>query len=155
MTALDPRQNPLIQEALAKLAEAEAGLDEAIAEAKTVERQVPKTSLSQEDTQKIEEFAHSKDAPKELRELQKRVDEGELTWDQIGSGEHLDDPKVRAALATGVDGMKAAYTLIQEGQDLDDIVEAGAPAPATTPADDATDDRDDDDYFGDTVFREK
>lgn len=155
MTALDPRQNPLIQEALAKLAEAEAGLDQAIAEAKTVERQVPKTSLSPEDIQKIEEFAHSKDAPKELRELQKRVDEGELTWGQIGSGEHLDDPKVRAALSTGVEGMKAAYTLIQEGQDLDDIVEAGSPAPPTPAPDDAADDRDDDEYYGGTVFREK
>lgn len=150
MNVLDPRRNPNIQEAMAKLEAAEAGLDEAIRDAKQVEQQVPKTKLSPEDIQKIEEFARSKDAPRELRELQKRVDGGELTWAQIGSGEHMDDPKVRAALSTGVEGMKSAYTLIQEGQDLEDIVEAGSPVSATPPPE--RDDRDDDDYFGDSVF---
>ncbi|MGH3517149.1 MAG: hypothetical protein ACRDQ7_06960 [Haloechinothrix sp.] len=126
------------------------GLDRAIAQAKTVERQVPKTSLSERDIQQIEEHAKSKDAPKALRELQKRIDDGELSWEDIGRGGHLDDPKVRAALATGVEGMKSAYTLIKEGQDLDDIVDAGAPSPSPS-SERAEDDRDDDDYFGGSI----
>lgn len=143
MVAPDSWQSPEIREALAKLEDAEVALDQAILEAKQVERQVPKTQLSEEDIRRIEEFARSGDAPRELRELQRRVDDGDLSWQDIAAGRHLDDPQVRAALSTGVDGMRQAYSLIQEGQDLDDIVAAGAPVPRVTDDRDERDDRDD------------
>lgn len=152
-------QTPEITEALARLEEAEVGLDRAVLAAKQVEQQVPRTKLSEEDIRQIEEYARGGQAPRELRELQRRIDEGELSWQDIADGGHLDDPKVQAALSTGVQGMQQAYTLIQEGQDLSDIVEAGPPAQPMSddePDDDDRPDRHDDDPDGPgfrTVFR--
>lgn len=36
------------------------------------------------------------DAPRESREPQQRIDDGELSWEDITAGRHLDDPNVRA-----------------------------------------------------------
>jgi hypothetical protein len=142
---------PQIREALAKLEDAEVALDRAILDAKQVEQQVPKTQLSEEDIRQIEEHARGADAPRELRELQRRIDAGELSWEDIASGRHLDDPSVQAALSPGTDGMHQAYTMIQEGQDLDEIIES-PPAVRQTDARDDTDDDDDPDDEG-PVFR--
>ncbi len=138
MTTPDSFMTPQIQEALAKLEEAEVNLDHAIVAAKQVEQQTPKTRLSEEDIRLIEEHARSADAPRELRELQERIDAGDLSWEDIAQGRHLDDPRVQGALSTGVEGMQQAYTAIEEGQPLDEIIEAGPPAPRP-------DDEDDDD----------
>jgi hypothetical protein len=121
-----------MQEALAQLEEAEVNLDRAVLNAKQVEQQVPKTQLSQEDIRRIEEHARSNEAPRQLRELQERIDRGDLSWQDIASGHHLDDPKVRAALDPGVTGMRQAYAAIQEGQELDEIIESGPPSPPPT-----------------------
>lgn len=138
MTGAEAWQTPQITEALARLEEAEVALDQAIVEAKQVERETPKTQLSEEDIRLIEEHARSGDAPRELRELQERIDAGELSWEDIAAGRHLDDPEIQAALMPGVEGMQQIYTAIEEGQDLDDIIEMGGPTP---PRD--TDDPDD------------
>ena len=138
MTTPDAFMTPQIREALAKLEEAEVNLDNAIVAAKQVEEQTPKTRLSEEDIELIEEHARSADAPRELRELQERIDAGELSWEDIANGRHLDDPQVQGALSTGVEGMHQAYAAIQEGESLDDIIEAGPPAPR--PDDDDDDD---------------
>ena len=127
MSTPDAFMTPQIREALARLEEAEVNLDQAIVSAKQVEEQTPKTRLSEEDIEQIEEHARSADAPRELRELQERIDAGELSWEDIAQGRHLDDPEVKGALSTGVDGMHQAYVAIQEGQSLDDIIEAGPP----------------------------
>lgn len=129
MTGAEAWQTPQITEALARLEEAEVALDRAIVQAKRVERETPKTRLSEEDIRLIEEHARSGDAPRELRELQERIDDGELSWEDIAAGRHLDDPRVQAALAPNVQGLQQAYTMIQEGQDLDEIIELGAPPP--------------------------
>jgi hypothetical protein len=131
MTTPDSGQ---IAEALARLEEAEVALDQAILAAKQVEQQIPQTRLSEEDIALIEEHARSEDAPRELRELQERIDNGELSWEDIASGRHLTDPEVQAALSPGVEGMQQAYAAIQEGQDLDEIIESGPPR--ARPADD-------------------
>jgi hypothetical protein len=128
----DPWRTPQMQEALAQLEEAEVNLDRAVLNAKQVEQQVPKTQLSQEDIRQIEEHARSSEAPRQLRELQERIDRGDLSWQAIASGQHLDDPKVRAALEPGVTGMRQAYAAIQEGQELDEIIESGPPGPPPT-----------------------
>lgn len=131
MTNPDSWKTPALREAEAKLNAAMADLDQRIDHAKEVERTVPKSNLSGDEIRQIEEFAHGKDAPEELRELQQRIDRGELTWDQIGDGEHLDDPAVRAALERSVPGLSRAYTSIIEGEHLDDIIEAGTARPAS------------------------
>jgi hypothetical protein len=135
MTTPGSWQSPHITEALARLEEAEVALDHAIVAAKQVEQETPKTRLSEEDIALIEEHARSAEAPRELRELQERIDNGDLSWEDIASGRHLNDPEVQAALSPGVEGMQQAYTAIQEGQDLDEIIEAGPP-PARSSDDD-------------------
>ncbi|MGZ3141735.1 hypothetical protein ACVDFE_07010 [Lentzea chajnantorensis] len=58
---------------------------------------------------------------------------------------------MQKALATGVPDLRRAYTAIQEGHDLDDIIESGNPSrPPARPA--RGDDGDDD---GPPVFKER
>lgn len=158
MTNPDRWATPRIREAMAKLEEAEVGLDQQIADAKQLQRQIPSSGLSQQDIEQIEQHARGKDAPKELRELQARIDRGELSWGNIAAGEALDDPQVRKALAGGVAGMRQAYAMIQEGHDLDDIIDAGGP-PVQIGEDDEeghgdsrTDDGADDDFPDDEYY---
>jgi hypothetical protein len=145
MTTPGSWQTPQIRDALARLEDAEVTLDRAVVEAKRVERETPKTRLSEEDIRLIEQHARSADAPRELRQLQERIDNGELSWEDIAAGRHLDDPRVRDALAPGVAGMQQAYTMIQEGQDLDTIIEAGPPV---RPADGSPDEEDEHRGYG-------
>jgi hypothetical protein len=149
----DPMKSPEIRAALAQLEAAEVGLDQAIMSAKQVAQQVPKTKLSEEDIRMIEEHARSSGAPRQLRELQERIDAGEMSWEDISSGRHFDDPKVMAALSTGVDGMRQAYTLIEEGQHIDDVIAAGAQAPIEPDRPSSDDDDDGDDDEDGEVFR--
>ncbi|WP_020672061.1 hypothetical protein [Amycolatopsis nigrescens] len=124
MTGPDSWKTPEIRAAEAKLAAAEAGLEQAISRAKEVDRNIPKTGLSKQDIEQIEAFAKSKDAPKELRELQKRIDDGDLSWQDIAGGRHLDDPQVRNALSGSTPDLRRAYTMIQEGDQIDDVIES-------------------------------
>ncbi|MBK1786884.1 hypothetical protein [Prauserella cavernicola] len=159
MTNPDWWQTPQIREAMAKLEEAEVGLDQTIADAKQMERQLPQTGLSQQDVEQIEAHARSKDAPRELRELQERVDRGDLSWNDIAAGRFMDDPQVRSALENGVEGMRQAYSMIQEGHELDDIIEPGGPpiatdAPPREPRPSRPGgDPEDDDYFGGSIMK--
>lgn len=149
---------PHLQAALAQLEAAEVDLDQRVANAKQLQRQMPQTTLSQQDIQQIEEHARSKNAPKQLRELQQRIDRGDLTWSDIANGRHLDDPKVQAALSTGVQGMRQAYTMIQEGHDVDEIIDIGGPPVATEPPAEPDEPPrpshggDDDEYFGRSIY---
>ena len=129
MTGPDSWKTAQIREAESTLDRAMTDLDRRIASAKQVENSVPKTKLSTEDIRQIEEFARGKDAPRELRELQRRVDEGELSWNDIADGRFLDDPTVQAALSASTPGLQQAYTQIQEGGHLDDIIDAGTVDP--------------------------
>ncbi|MBB3663655.1 hypothetical protein FB384_002559 [Prauserella sediminis] len=154
MTNPDAWMTPQIRDALAKLEEAEVDLDTRVAQAGQLAEQLPKGGLSQEDIQLIEQHARSKDAPRELRELQDRVDRGDLSWQDISAGRFLDDPQVRAALEHGVAGMQSAYTMIREGHELDEIIESGGPAvPTSNPDDGATDTDEPDDAAERDIFR--
>ncbi|GGM87285.1 hypothetical protein GCM10011609_24850 [Lentzea pudingi] len=81
--------------------------------------------LSPADIAEIEKFARSKDAPNALKDLQRKVDSGELSWRDIASGRAVNDPEVQRAMQTSMPSLKRAYTAIKEGQDLDEIVAAG------------------------------
>ncbi|WP_053731882.1 hypothetical protein [Nocardia sp. NRRL S-836] len=105
--------------------------------------------VTEQDLAAIERYARSGKAPKEFKELQQRIDSGEFSWQDVAAGRVMDEG-VQKALATGVPDLRRAYTAIQEGQDLDDIIEAGnpsRPAPPVRPA------RGDDDEDGPSVFR--
>lgn len=81
--------------------------------------------LSPADIAEIEKFARSKDAPNALKDLQRKVDSGDLSWRDIASGRAVNDPEVQRAMQTSMPSLKRAYTAIKEGQDLDEIVAAG------------------------------
>ena len=81
--------------------------------------------LSPADIAEIEKFARSKDAPNALKDLQRKVDSGELSWRDISSGRAVNDPEVQRAMQTSMPSLKRAYTAITEGQNLDEIIAAG------------------------------
>ncbi|MCR3746852.1 hypothetical protein [Lentzea californiensis] len=107
--------------------------------------------LSEQDLREIERFAKSPGAPKELKDLQRRVDAGEMTWADVASGRAVHDEGVQKALAVGVPDLQRAYQAIEEGQDIDDIITSGNPAAHQSPPRPRRDDDDEDD--GPSHFR--
>jgi hypothetical protein len=97
--------------------------------------------VSEQDLAEIERYARSGNAPKEFKDLQQRIDSGEFSWKDIASGRVMDEG-VQKALATGVPDLQRAYTAIEEGQDIDDIIASGNPA-APQPRSRRDDDEDD------------
>lgn len=91
--------------------------------------QLRSRGLTQADFAEISRFANSPGAPRELRELARRVDAGEMSWEDIASGRAVDDEGVQRALQTGVPDLQRAYTAIQEGNDPEDVVSAGSSRP--------------------------
>ncbi|SES32106.1 hypothetical protein [Lentzea albida] len=85
--------------------------------------------LSPADVAEIEKFARSKDAPNALKDLQRKVDAGALSWQDIASGRAVGDPDVQRAMQTSMPSLKRAYTAIKEGQDPDEVVAAGQQRP--------------------------
>jgi hypothetical protein len=81
--------------------------------------------LSPADIAEIEKFARSKDAPNALKDLQRKVDSGQLSWRDISSGQAVNDPDVQRAMQSSMPSLKRAYTAIKEGQNLDEIIAAG------------------------------
>ncbi|MGH3859014.1 hypothetical protein [Actinokineospora sp.] len=115
-----------------RLREAEASLDVALttldAKLAGVEKQFadkPQDGLTDEDIKAISEHARGADAPKALRDLQARIDAGELTWRDITSGRAAGEPGVREALESGLPRLRQVYTLLEEGHSVDEVVEAG------------------------------
>ena len=95
-------QTPAVKQALAKVAEADAGLEAAVRQSHTAERQLRQSPHFQQRLDDIEQYARGRAAPRALRDLQRRIDNGELSWHAIAAGKHLDDPHVRAILATDI-----------------------------------------------------
>jgi hypothetical protein len=115
-----------------RLREAEASLDVALATLDatlaSVEKQFenrPQDGLTDEEVEKLSEHARGADAPKALRDLQARIDAGDLTWRDITSGRAAGEPGVREALESGLPQLQKVYTLLEEGHSVDEVVEAG------------------------------
>ncbi|HEY8373213.1 MAG TPA: hypothetical protein VIL00_10755 [Pseudonocardiaceae bacterium] len=122
-----PYDNPQLRELAASLDRSLAELDRVATEASRF--QPRSRSLSPEDLAEMERYARSGNAPKELRELQQRIDAGELSWQDVASGRVANDPQVQRALSSGLPDLTRAYQMIQEGHDLDEIIEAGSSGP--------------------------
>jgi hypothetical protein len=91
--------------------------------------QLRSRGLTQADFAEISRFANSAGAPKELKDLARRVDAGEMSWEDIASGRAGNDEGVQRALQSGLPDLQRAYTAIQEGNDPEDVVSAGSPRP--------------------------
>jgi hypothetical protein len=122
----DTWRTAAVERAEARLAEVEVQASAAIAKARSL--RIPQTPpLSEDDLRRIEEAARSRDASRELRELQRRIDRGEFTWRDVADGRQMHDPGVRAALGANLDQMARVYHQFEEGYHLDDVIAAHRP----------------------------
>lgn len=67
-----------------------------------------------------------------------------MSWADVAAGRAVNDPGVQQALAVGVPDLQRAYRAIEEGQDIDDIIESGNPTPQPPPRPRRDDDEEDD-----------
>jgi hypothetical protein len=145
----DAWRTAAVQQAEKRLDEVVAQADRAIAAARSL-RIPPTPPLSQDDIRRIEEAARSRDASRELRQLQRRIDDGEFTWRDVADGRHLNDPGVRAVLGANLDQMARVYRQFEEGYHLDEVLEAhqtrGPQSHHRAPSDD------DGEWFVDSVY---
>lgn len=102
MTGSDAWQTPGSRQALAQVAEADAGLAHAVRESQRADRRMRESPDFPQRLRAIEDYARSRAAPRALRALQERIDAGDLSWRDLAEGRRLDDPVVRAALAADV-----------------------------------------------------
>ncbi|GLZ33225.1 hypothetical protein Lesp02_54130 [Lentzea sp. NBRC 105346] len=102
-----------------------SGLDQVAQQASQVRTR--SKGLSEQDIAEIERFARTPGAPKELKDIQRRVESGEMSWQDISAGRVVNDEGVQKALATGLPDLQRAYSAIQEGQDVEDVIESGRP----------------------------
>jgi hypothetical protein len=81
--------------------------------------------VTEEDLRDLSRYAHSREAPQELRDLQRRIERGEFTWEEVLSGEVMHDEGVRAALSANLDDLRDAWVRIEEGEDVDAVLADG------------------------------
>ncbi|WP_019852701.1 hypothetical protein [Actinopolyspora mortivallis] len=111
-----------IQEAEAALERALANVEQVLARADEMNRELPEAQLSQEQIERIEQRVREGQAPEAVVELQRRIDEGELSWQDVLEGRASHDETVRAAFAAGVPTMRQAKEMIDEGHEIDEII---------------------------------
>lgn len=133
-------KTPEVREAEALFEEALSNAERLAARADEMNASLSESKLSQEQTEQIEQLVRSGEAPEEISALQRRVDEGELSWDDVSSGRALHDDGVQQAFAAGVPNMQQAKELIDEGHEVGDIVEADPNRPVQMNHDDDDDD---------------
>ncbi|RKT51649.1 hypothetical protein [Saccharothrix australiensis] len=109
-----------------------AEVDKRMSDAERVSReaagvQLRTKGLSEADYAEISRYASGPGAPRELRDLARRVEAGELTWQDVASGERAGDEGVQRALQAGVPELQRAYRALQEGHDPEDVAAAGNP----------------------------
>ncbi|MEY8038444.1 hypothetical protein AB8O55_03475 [Saccharopolyspora cebuensis] len=112
-----------------RLSELVAQLDDALTAGEQVAEEAARTStaapgLTEEDIAELERHARGGGATPELAELQRRIDAGEFSWQDVLAGRVSDDPGVQRGLAAGMADVQEASTLLHEGHDVDDIIAA-------------------------------
>jgi hypothetical protein len=112
--------------------DADAALDEAANRSNEMLKELDKLNISSsgpppvsdEDIQRVEREAKSAKATPEMRELQKKVDAGEVSWRDILEGRAFDNPAVRAALQSNLTQLRDVYQEFEQGYTLDDVMNA-------------------------------
>ncbi|SFD93107.1 hypothetical protein SAMN04487819_105174 [Actinopolyspora alba] len=112
-----------------EIRDAEAALDEAVADAERVAAraeemngELSEAELSEEQTERIEQLVRRGEAPAGIAELQRRIDEGELSWQQVTSGRAMADEGVRRAFEAGVPAMRQVKEMLDEGHEATEII---------------------------------
>lgn len=113
-----------LRDAEALFEEALVNADRLMAQADEMNASLPEAKLSQEQTDRIEQLVRSGEAPEQIAELQRRIDDGELSWDDVSEGSALHDEGVQRAFAAGVPTMQHVKELVDEGHEVGDIIDA-------------------------------
>lgn len=95
MTGADAWRTPAVRQA-------DADLEAAVQRSVKASQRLRQSPDFQQRLENVESYARSRAAPRVLSALQRRIDSGELSWQAIAAGKHLDDPDVRAVLAAGI-----------------------------------------------------
>jgi hypothetical protein len=146
----DAWRTAAVQRAQARMDEVSAQANVAITKARSLG--IPPTPpLSEDDIRRIEQAARSRDASREMRELQQRIDSGEFTWRDVVDGRQMHDPGVRAALGASLDQMRSVYRQFEEGHQLDEVLAAHQPRGHASAGRDGPDDNDGE-WFVDSIY---
>ncbi|MGH3697199.1 MAG: hypothetical protein ACRDRX_24995 [Pseudonocardiaceae bacterium] len=143
----DAWRTAAVEQAEARLTEVAGQADAAIAKARSL-RIPPTPPLSEDDIRRIDAAARFRDASREMRELQRRIDQGEFTWRDVVDGQQMHDPGVRAALGAGVAEMGRVYRQFEDGYQLDEVLAAHQPGGAGQRGPDD----DDGQWFVDSIY---
>lgn len=122
----------------AAIREAESALDRSVSKSRQLLKDLEKIKLppvdravSPERIAAIKAAALRPDAPPQLRLLKRKVDAGELSWEDVASGRAFADPEVRALAAGPLGEASEMYEELREGATPDEVLEArtgGRPA---------------------------
>lgn len=127
----DDWRTPEIREAEAQLEDALANAERRLAEADRfeAEQETDSRGLGREQIEEIERLVRAGKAPPEVAALQRLVDSGELSWDDISQGRNLEHEAVQRAFSASVPAMTRVKELADEGHDLPTILGADPNSP--------------------------
>lgn len=120
----DDWKTPEIRDAEAMLEERFRQAEETLAQAEELNANLPEITLDEERVEEIEGLIRNGSAPPEVAALQQRIDDGELSWQDIANGTALHDESVQEALGSGVQNMRHAKELLDEGHDVATVVDS-------------------------------
>jgi hypothetical protein len=126
MSAQDAWKTPEIREA-------ESALDRTTRKSQDLLKDLEKIRLrpverpdTPERIEALKTAASKPDAPAELRLVKRKVDAGDLKWEDVASGRAFADPEVRALATAKLGETKDMYEELQEGLTPDEVLEARA-----------------------------
>lgn len=120
----DSWKTPLIREAEAELDASMGKARDLLKELDKIKLQPTPSEATEADIQQIQDAARKPDAPQELREMQKKVERGDLNWKDVLEGRAFDDPDVRATVEKQLGQMRSIYEQFEQGYTLDQVIEA-------------------------------
>ncbi|WP_326569609.1 hypothetical protein VSH64_00705 [Amycolatopsis rhabdoformis] len=114
-----------------EIREAESALDSTVSKSRELLKNLEKIRLkplpqtdSPERIEALKLAAGKPDAPAALRLVKRKVDAGELSWQDVASGRAFADPEVRALADAKLGDAKDMYEEMQEGLSPEEVLEA-------------------------------
>ncbi|MEQ0564719.1 hypothetical protein ABJI51_37065 [Amycolatopsis sp. NEAU-NG30] len=121
-----------------EIREAEAALDRSVGRSRQLLKELDKIPLpppeplaTPERIAALKAAASRPDAPPHLRLVKRKIDAGELTWEDVASGRAFADPEVRALALPQLGEAAEMYQELREGATPEEVLEArtgGRPA---------------------------
>lgn len=111
--------------------EAEAALDRTVSRSQQLLKELEKIKLppapdpaTPERIAALRAAASRPDAPAHLRLIKRKVDAGELTWEDVAAGRAFADPEVRELAMAQLGEAREMYQELREGASPEEILEA-------------------------------